>query len=98
MIKDFAKRFNVYYGVSDHTLGSTVPIIATCLGAKIIEKHFIINRDIGGPDSSFSMDKNEFSDMVKSVREVEKESVKLIIHLLQNAKLKEEVFQDHCTM
>ena len=34
MIKDFAKRFNVYYGVSDHTLGSTVPIIATCLGAK----------------------------------------------------------------
>tara|TARA_B110000977_G_scaffold27125_1_gene34144 strand:+ start:4145 stop:5182 length:1038 start_codon:yes stop_codon:yes gene_type:complete len=71
MIDDLAKRFNVISGLSDHTLGSTVPIVATALGAKIIEKHFIIDRSIGGPDASFSMNEQEFSDMVKAVREAE---------------------------
>lgn len=71
MIKDFSKRFNVISGLSDHTLGSTVPIVATCFGAKIIEKHFILDREIGGPDASFSMNEIEFSQMVKAVREAE---------------------------
>lgn len=72
MIKDFADRFNVITGLSDHTIGNTVPIVATCMGAKIIEKHFILDRSIGGPDASFSMDEVEFAAMVKSVREAEK--------------------------
>lgn len=72
MIKDFRDRFDLIAGLSDHTIGSTAPIIATCFGAKIIEKHFILNRDIGGPDASFSMDEGEFSDMVKAVRQTEK--------------------------
>lgn len=72
MISDLAKRFNVVAGLSDHTMGSTVPIVATVLGAKIIEKHFILNHDIGGPDADFSMDENEFTAMVKAVREAEK--------------------------
>lgn len=72
MIKDLAERYNVITGLSDHTIGSTVPIVATCLGAKIIEKHFIIDRSIGGPDASFSMDEIEFTAMVKAVREAEK--------------------------
>ena len=72
MINDLAKRFNVTTGLSDHTIGSTVPIVATCMGAKIIEKHFILDRSIGGPDASFSMDETEFTQMVKSVREAEK--------------------------
>lgn len=72
MIKDLAERYGVISGLSDHTLGSTAPIVATVLGAKIIEKHFILDRSIGGPDASFSMNEQEFTDMVKSVREAEK--------------------------
>ncbi|MBB2149902.1 pseudaminic acid synthase [Pedobacter gandavensis] len=72
MIKDLAERFGTISGLSDHTMGSTAPIVATVMGAKIIEKHFILDRSIGGPDASFSMNEQEFSEMVKSVREAEK--------------------------
>ena len=72
MIPELAQRFNVVSGLSDHTIGSTVPIVATALGAKIIEKHFILDRSIGGSDASFSMNEQEFTEMVKMVREAEK--------------------------
>lgn len=72
MIPEFKARFGVIPGLSDHTMGSTVPIVATTLGAKIIEKHFILDRSIGGPDASFSMNEEEFTAMVKAVREAEK--------------------------
>ncbi len=72
MIKDLAERFNVITGLSDHTIGNTVPVVATVYGAKIIEKHFIIDRSIGGPDASFSMNEIEFKSMVQAVREAEK--------------------------
>lgn len=72
MVKDLAERFGVVAGLSDHTMGSTVPIVATVLGAKIIEKHFILNHDIGGPDAEFSMDEVEFTAMVNAVRDAEK--------------------------
>lgn len=71
MVKDLAERYGVVSGLSDHTIGSTVPIVATCFGAKIIEKHFILDRSIGGPDASFSMNEAEFTAMVKAVREAE---------------------------
>jgi pseudaminic acid synthase len=71
MVKDLAERYNVISGLSDHTMGATVPIVATVFGAKIIEKHFILDRSIGGPDASFSMNEQEFTDMVKAVREAE---------------------------
>jgi pseudaminic acid synthase len=71
MVKDLAERYNVISGLSDHTMGDTVPIVATCFGAKIIEKHFILNHSIGGPDASFSMDEAEFTAMVKAVRQAE---------------------------
>jgi pseudaminic acid synthase len=71
IVKDLATRFNVISGLSDHTMGSTVPIVATVFGAKIIEKHFILDRKIGGPDASFSMNEIEFTSMVKSIREAE---------------------------
>ncbi len=71
MVKDLATRFNVISGLSDHTMGATVPIVATVFGAKIIEKHFILDRSIGGPDASFSMNEIEFTEMVKSIREAE---------------------------
>lgn len=71
MIKDLAKRFNVVSGLSDHTLGITAPVVAVTQGAKVIEKHFILDKSIGGPDASFSLDEAEFTQMVKAVRETE---------------------------
>lgn len=72
MIPELASRFNVVVGLSDHTIGSTVPVVAAVLGAKVIEKHLILDRDIGGPDASFSMNEIEFTEMVKAVREAER--------------------------
>lgn len=72
MVKDLSERFNVISGLSDHTMGISAPIVATSMGAKIIEKHFILDRAIGGPDASFSLNEEEFSALVKSVREAEK--------------------------
>lgn len=71
-IPDMAKKFNVIPGLSDHTIGSSVAIAASALGAKIIEKHFILDRTMGGPDAAFSMEPSEFKTMVLSIREVEK--------------------------
>ena len=71
-IPDMKKRFGVKVGLSDHTEGSAVPLAAVALGATVVEKHFIIDHSIGGPDSSFSMEKDEFAAMVKSIRNVEK--------------------------
>ena len=72
MIPSLGETFGVISGFSDHTLGSTAPITAIALGAKVIEKHFIIDKSIGGADAEFSMDKKEFADMVKAIRDVEK--------------------------
>lgn len=65
------KDFGVKVGLSDHTLGITAPIVAASLGAKVIEKHFILDKRLGGPDSAFSIEPQEFSTMAKAVREVE---------------------------
>jgi pseudaminic acid synthase len=72
MMQRFAKDFNVKVGLSDHTLGNTVPLVATALGATVIEKHFILDKSVGGPDASFSLDEKEFTEMVTAVREAEK--------------------------
>ncbi len=71
-IKDLSERFGVISGFSDHTLGITAPIAAVALGAKVIEKHFILDKAIGGADASFSLDVEEFSHMVQAVRDTEK--------------------------
>jgi len=86
MIKEFKEKYNVITGLSDHTLGITAPIVATSLGAKIIEKHFIIDRKIGGPDSSFSLDESEFKKMVKSIRAAESSIGKIDYKLTENQK------------
>ena len=83
MIKEMAERFGVNIGLSDHTLGITVPIVATCFGAKVIEKHFILNKEIGGPDAAFSLDETEFTQMVQSVREAEKSIGKISYELTE---------------
>jgi len=71
-MSDMAKRFGVTIGFSDHTLGITAPITAVALGAKVIEKHFILDKAMGGVDSEFSLDIDEFKEMVKAVRDTEK--------------------------
>lgn len=71
MMTKFAEDFDVKVGLSDHTMGSTLPILAAAFGAKIIEKHFIIDRSVGGPDASFSMNEHEFTEMVKAIRQAE---------------------------
>lgn len=72
MIKDLAERFGVKSGLSDHTMGSLVATTSVAMGATVIEKHFIIDRSIGGPDASFSMTPEEFRKMVDNIRVVEK--------------------------
>lgn len=71
-IPNLAQTFGVVGGFSDHTMGSTAPVVAVALGAKVIEKHFIVDRAIGGADAEFSMNKEEFSDMVRAIRDTEK--------------------------
>jgi pseudaminic acid synthase len=71
-IPDLKERFNVKVGFSDHTYGSLAPTVAVTLGARVIEKHFILDKSIGGPDADFSLDMNEFKDMVDKVRDTER--------------------------
>lgn len=90
-IPDIAAKFSVMSGLSDHTLSNSVSVAAVALGAKIIEKHFILDRNIGGPDASFSLQPEEFSAMVKSIREVEKALGKVTYNLTEKA-LKNKFF------
>ncbi len=77
-IPDLAKQFGVLSGLSDHTHGISVPLASVALGANVIEKHFIIDREIKYPNGEYSFDKRfslepaEFKEMVKNVRRVEK--------------------------
>lgn len=71
-IPDMKQRFNCKIGLSDHTVGNTVPMVAVALGAEVIEKHFIVDKALGGPDVAFSMTPDEFTEMVRSIRNVEK--------------------------
>jgi pseudaminic acid synthase len=71
-IPHLAETFKVPVGLSDHTLGVAIPIAAVALGACILEKHFTLSRDIPGPDGSFSLEPDEFKQMVDSVRAAEK--------------------------
>lgn len=91
MIPDLKKRFNVKVGLSDHTMGIEAPVIATALGAKVIEKHFILNRNIESADAHFSLDEHEFKQMVDAVRLAEKMLGK-VNYELTDKKLKSREF------
>ncbi len=64
-ISELARRFGVIAGLSDHTLGTVVPVAATALGALVIEKHFTLSRDDGGVDSAFSLEPDELARLVE---------------------------------
>lgn len=88
---DLKERFGVTVGLSDHTMDIEVPITAVALGAKVIEKHFILDRSIGGPDADFSLDKKEFKAMVDSVRKAEK-AMGIVSYDLDEKKMKSREF------
>lgn len=69
IIKKLRKEFNIEVGLSDHTIGNLASVLAVSLGASIIEKHFTINRDDGGVDSSFSLEPIEMQTLVKETKE-----------------------------
>ncbi len=71
-IPHMAGLFHLPVGLSDHTLGITVPIAAVALGACIVEKHFTLSRAIPGPDAAFSLEPAEFKAMVENIRTSEK--------------------------
>ena len=89
-IIDMKKRFNILIGLSDHSIGISVPIAAAALGAKVIEKHIILNKKLGGADASFSLEPNEFKAMVQSVRDVEKALGNINYELSDKAKKNRE--------
>lgn len=89
-IPNMKETFNVRVGLSDHTIGNDVAIAAVALGAEVIEKHFILNKEIGGPDASFSMEPQEFKSMVNSIRNVEKALGKINYNLTENVKKSKE--------
>lgn len=72
MIKKMSEDFNCITGLSDHTLSNITAVTSVALGAKIIEKHFILDKSINSPDSAFSLDEKQFKQLVDDIRTVEK--------------------------
>lgn len=72
MIPTLAREYGCQVGLSDHSMGSTVPVGATALGIKMVEKHLTLRRADGGPDAGFSMEPEEFKEMVDNIRIIEK--------------------------
>ena len=68
-IPDMQKRFGVQVGFSDHSMGHQADVVAAVLGARVIEKHFCLSHEIKTADSEFSMDPDEYGDMVKAVND-----------------------------
>lgn len=89
-IPNIADTFKTVVGLSDHTLGISVPVAAVALGAKIIEKHFILDRNLGGPDAAFSLEPGEFKAMVDAVRSVEKALGEVSYELTEKMKRSRE--------
>lgn len=88
---DMKERYGVKVGLSDHTMGYDVAVAAVALGATLVEKHFILDRSIGGPDAAFSMEIGEFATMVKSIRNVEK-AIGEVVYPTDPSKIKGREF------
>lgn len=89
-IPNMKETFEVITGLSDHTMGTVVSTGAVALGAKIIEKHLTLRREDGGADSKFSMEPEEFKEMVDSIRTIEKALGKVSYDLSDKQKKSRE--------
>jgi pseudaminic acid synthase len=87
-IKDMQKKFNCIVGFSDHSLTTDAAAMAVALGAKIVEKHLTLDRKLGGPDASFSIEPHEFRDMVGLIRDIENKRTTLDKLIQKNLELK----------
>lgn len=85
-IPDMKMRFGVRVGISDHSMGNVVASTAVALGAEMVEKHFILDRRLGGPDAEFSMEPEEFKEMVDRIRDVEKSLGRVRYELSEKGK------------
>lgn len=86
-IPEMQKKFpDAVVGLSDHSLSAVSGAIAVALGAKIIERHFILSRKDGGPDAAFSLEPSEFSLMVKEIRETEKMLGRPVFEAIESEK------------
>lgn len=96
MIPDMKERFGVRVGLSDHSMGHVVATTAVALGVEMVEKHFILDRRLGGPDAAFSMEPDEFKEMITAIRNVEKSLGKVDYSLsertLQNRHFAKSLF------
>lgn len=90
VIPNLRDTFGTIVGLSDHTLGHTVPLGAVALGAKIVEKHITLSRSDGGPDAKFSMEPDEFKEMVIRIRELEKALGQVTYELTEKQKKSRE--------
>lgn len=88
---DMGNRFGVKVGISDHSLGSEVASTAVAMGACMVEKHFTLNKTIGGADAEFSLDAEAFAKLVEDIRTVEKIMGK-VTYELNEKKLKSRKF------
>ena len=84
VIPNMQQTFDCVCGLSDHSMGTEIPVAAVALGARVIEKHFTLSRQDGGEDSLFSMEPQEFKEMVKQIRNVEKALGKVTYELNQS--------------
>lgn len=82
--------FNIPVGLSDHTMGTTVSVASVAMGAKIVEKHMTLKRSDGGADSKFSMEPEEFKQMVEAIRIAEKAIGKVTYDLSEKQKKSRE--------
>ena len=89
-IPNMKETFDVVAGLSDHTPGIVVPVASVALGAKIIEKHFCLARSLGGPDAEFSLEPEEFKQMVEAVRNAEKAIGKVTYELSEKQQKSRE--------
>ena len=84
-IPSMAEIFHCPVGLSDHTRGISVPVASVALGAKMIEKHFVLDRGLHTLDAAFSLEPKEFKEMVSSIREVEKAMGEVDFRLTEKA-------------
>lgn len=92
-IPNLRDTFGVKVGLSDHTMGSTVPVVAVTLGARVIEKHFILDRSLGGPDAAFSMEPQEFKEMINACNDAYASLGKITYELTEkNSKRRRSLF------
>lgn len=85
-ITNMSETFDCVVGVSDHSFGSAVAVAGVALGARVIEKHLTLSRKDGGPDGTFSMEPQEFKNMVTDIRNVEKALGKVTYELTEKQK------------